>query len=193
MCPSGAWHQERVFDILDEITSRYEVDGFFANWAGYNENDYFRVYHGVCHCESCQKQWDEYSVGIDLPDGPWNETYDNWKVWSNGVIDGGPTSSATLSPRNSLVRALAWERAPTSCSMRLTMPLMEKSDPTEHRSLPAVSIPTARRFLFSSIRSYSLTMPTVSTPRTHTTLQSTTSKLCLAAPTLPNFLFQLQN
>ena len=46
VCPSTEWYQERTFDILGEILDRYEVDGFFINWASYNERDYFRVYHG---------------------------------------------------------------------------------------------------------------------------------------------------
>lgn len=87
VCPSGNWYQERIFDILDEVMEKYELDGFFVNWAGFNENDYFRVYHGVCHCESCQKAWDEYSNGAELPDGPEDANYDDWKTWSDGVID----------------------------------------------------------------------------------------------------------
>ncbi|ROT37141.1 hypothetical protein SODALDRAFT_340542 [Sodiomyces alkalinus F11] len=92
VCPSGAWYQERVFDIMDEVMSRYPLDGFFINWAGYNENDYYRIYHGVCHCDSCRRRWADYTGtgddAKDLPDGPWNGTlYDEWKVFSNGVID----------------------------------------------------------------------------------------------------------
>ena len=87
VCPSGEWYQRRSFDILDEVMGRYDLDGFFVNWAGMNENDYYRVYHGVCHCQSCRSRWEEYSGGKDLPDGPWNETYDEWKVFSDGVVD----------------------------------------------------------------------------------------------------------
>lgn len=87
VCPSGDWYQERIFDILDEVMERYELDGFFVNWAGMNENDYYRVYHGVCHCEACQRGWSEYSGGLELPDGPWNETYQEWKLFSDGVIN----------------------------------------------------------------------------------------------------------
>ena len=42
VCPSTEWYQERIFDILGEIMDKYDVDGFFVNFAGYNENDYFR-------------------------------------------------------------------------------------------------------------------------------------------------------
>lgn len=44
VCPSGEWYQERIFDILDEVMENYDIDGFFVNYAGYNENDYFRHY-----------------------------------------------------------------------------------------------------------------------------------------------------
>ena len=48
VCPSTDWYQERIFDILEEIIGEYDVEGFFVNYAGYNENDYFRT---VC-CRS---------------------------------------------------------------------------------------------------------------------------------------------
>ncbi|KAG9256240.1 glycosyl hydrolase 6-domain-containing protein [Emericellopsis atlantica] len=87
VCPSDAWYQERIFDILDEITDWYDLDGFFVNWAGFNENDYFHVYHGVCHCASCKKAWDEHKNGKELPYGPEDANYREWKTWSDGVMD----------------------------------------------------------------------------------------------------------
>lgn len=87
VCPSGEWYQERVFDILDEVMTRYPLDGFFVNWAGMNERDYFRVYHGVCHCQACQRGWSEYSGNKTLPHGPWSDNYDEWKIFSDGIID----------------------------------------------------------------------------------------------------------
>ena len=87
VCPSGKWYQERSFDILEEVMARYNLDGFFVNWAGMNERDYYRIYHGVCHCDSCQARWEKYSASKDLPEGPWNETYDEWKIFSDGVVD----------------------------------------------------------------------------------------------------------
>ncbi|KEY75118.1 hypothetical protein S7711_01572 [Stachybotrys chartarum IBT 7711] len=87
VCPSGDWYQERIFEILEEVMTRYPLDGFFINWAGYNERDYFRVYHGVCHCDNCQEGWREHAGDAELPDGPWSENYAEWRVWSNGNID----------------------------------------------------------------------------------------------------------
>ncbi|RYP81659.1 hypothetical protein DL769_001891 [Monosporascus sp. CRB-8-3] len=87
VCPSGQYYQERIFDILDEVTSRYQVDGFFVNWAGFNEVDYFKVYHGVCHCESCRARWREYAGDLELPNGPEDTNYPKWKEFSDEVID----------------------------------------------------------------------------------------------------------
>lgn len=93
VCPSAEYYQERIFDILDEVTDRYAVDGFFVNWAGFNEHDYFKVYHGVCHCDSCHRRWREYQdnstgeEGLPLPNGPEDENYLDWKQFSDGIIE----------------------------------------------------------------------------------------------------------
>ena len=89
VCPSGPYYQERIFDILDEVTTHYEVDGFFVNWASFNEEDYFKVYHGVCHCNNCQSRWREYwnSTQLELPSGPNDTTYSQWLDFSDAVID----------------------------------------------------------------------------------------------------------
>lgn len=86
LCPSGEWYQEKIFEILDEVTTRYELDGFFINWSSYNENDYNKTYVGVCHCDACQTRWEAYSDGKELPDGPENSTYAEWKTFSDGVV-----------------------------------------------------------------------------------------------------------
>jgi hypothetical protein len=86
MCPSGQWYQEKIYEILQEVTANYELDGFFINWSSYNENDYNKTYVGVCQCESCQSRWDTYSGGKPLPYGPENSTYPEWKTFSDGMI-----------------------------------------------------------------------------------------------------------
>lgn len=94
VCPSGEYYQERIFDILDEVTGRYAVDGFFVNWAGFNEQDYYKVYHGVCHCDSCKRRWREVhggdgdGDGLELPNGPEDgEAYLEWQRFSGDIID----------------------------------------------------------------------------------------------------------
>jgi hypothetical protein len=86
VCPSGAYYQEKSFAALDEVMDRYPVDGFFFNWFGYNEIDYGKVYHGVCHCLSCQRAFDAYCAGADLPAGPASPTYGVWRTFSAATI-----------------------------------------------------------------------------------------------------------
>ncbi|PSN59468.1 hypothetical protein BS50DRAFT_626746 [Corynespora cassiicola Philippines] len=87
VCPSAEYYQERIFEILEEATSRYDFDGFFVNWAGFNENDYFKIYHGVCHCESCQSRWRNFTSNKELPDGPKDPQYSEWRAFSNGIVE----------------------------------------------------------------------------------------------------------
>lgn len=75
VCPSGGYYQERMFDILDEVTKRYEVDGFFINWTTMNEEDYYKRYHSVCHCDNCLTRWKEFSGGLEMPKGRGDEHY----------------------------------------------------------------------------------------------------------------------
>lgn len=87
VCPSAPYYQERSFDVLTEVMDRYAVDGFFFNWFGYNEYDYGRVYHGVCHCVSCAGTFSS-ATGLDqLPSGPGSEGYDDWKIHAARTVD----------------------------------------------------------------------------------------------------------
>lgn len=87
VCPSGEYQQARIFEILDEVTRRYPLDGFFVNWATMNEVDYYKRYRGVCHCESCQAGWKKYSNGLALPCGPADDKYTLWLRFSRQIID----------------------------------------------------------------------------------------------------------
>ena len=105
VCPSGPYYQERIFEILDEVTTRYPVDGFFVNWMWMNEEDYYKRYHGVCHCSSCRSRWTEYSGGLKLPTGPQDANYTIWVKFARGVID-------EITAR---IRAFLAERLPDAC------------------------------------------------------------------------------
>jgi hypothetical protein len=87
VCPSGPYYQERLFDILDEVTHRYKLEGFFLNWMWMNEEDYFKRYHGVCHCSSCQRGWIAWSGGLELPKGRQDAHYTEWLRFARKVID----------------------------------------------------------------------------------------------------------
>ncbi|KAH7255124.1 glycosyl hydrolase 6-domain-containing protein [Fusarium redolens] len=88
VCPSGGYYQERIFDILQEVTERYNIDGLFFNWATMNEEDYHKVYHGVCHCVNCQSLWLDFAQGLELPKGPQDTNYGIWLIFSRKIIDG---------------------------------------------------------------------------------------------------------
>ena len=86
VCPSGQYYQDRSFAALDEVMDRYDVDGFFFNWFGFNEIDYSKVYHGVCHCLSCRRAFDAFSGDAELPNGPASPTYGVWRTFAAATI-----------------------------------------------------------------------------------------------------------
>ncbi|WP_410793423.1 hypothetical protein [Kribbella sp. C-35] len=81
VCPSGDYYQVKLFEVLDEVLDRYPLDGFFCNWMSFNEVDYSRVYHGVCHCVACQERYD----GV-LPDDRDSPGYVDWQRFSKDVL-----------------------------------------------------------------------------------------------------------
>jgi hypothetical protein len=105
VCPSGPYYQQRLFEILDEVTTRYSFDGFFINWMWMNEEDYYKKYHGVCHCGSCQSGWLKYSGGLELPKGPQDPTYTKWLSFARDVVD-------EITAR---IRAFLAQRLPDAC------------------------------------------------------------------------------
>lgn len=87
VCPSAGYQQERLFDVVDEVLDRYDVDGFFFNWFGFNERDYAGRVHGVCHCAACRTGFAEHT-GLDrLPDRAGDEGYRQWRGYAAATID----------------------------------------------------------------------------------------------------------
>ena len=86
VCPSAGYYQDKVFEVIDEILDRYDIDGFFFNWFGFNEIDYSGRYRGVSQNESSRIAFAAYSGGLELPTGPESPAYDLWRNWSAGVI-----------------------------------------------------------------------------------------------------------
>jgi hypothetical protein len=84
-CPSGDYYQHRSLDVIDEVLDRYPVDAFFFNWMKFNELDYSRAYHGVCHCANCRTAFAEYS-DEPLPTGPQSSTYPQWMRFAQESI-----------------------------------------------------------------------------------------------------------
>ncbi|MBQ8596186.1 MAG: hypothetical protein IJ409_00210 [Lachnospiraceae bacterium] len=65
-CVNGRYQQELSMKILEEVITRYPVDGVFFNMFGYQTWDYSGNYVGICQCESCKRRFKEFS-GYDLP------------------------------------------------------------------------------------------------------------------------------
>lgn len=87
VCPSAEYYQQRIFDVLDEVLDRYDVDGFFFNWFGFNERDYAGRVHGVCHCAACVARFREHT-GLDrLPDREGDVGYRQWRGYAAATID----------------------------------------------------------------------------------------------------------
>lgn len=87
VCPSAGYYQHRLLDVVDEVLDRYEVDGFFFNWFGFNEVDYAGRVHGVCHCAACQEGFSA-RTGLDrLPDRAGDEHYRAWRGYATATID----------------------------------------------------------------------------------------------------------
>jgi hypothetical protein len=87
VCPSGAYYQREMFDVLAEVLDRYDLAGFFVNWMSFNERDYSRRYWGVCHCAACLAAFREYSGGGAHPTGPDSPGYAAWRSFAAEVLD----------------------------------------------------------------------------------------------------------
>ncbi|GAA4431864.1 family 10 glycosylhydrolase [Georgenia halophila] len=91
VCPSAPYYQQQSFAVVEEVLDRYDVDGFFFNWASYNEVDYSGTYWGVCHCQACARAFTAWStrsgrVGRALPAGPEHPDYPEWQEFAAGTI-----------------------------------------------------------------------------------------------------------
>lgn len=87
VCPSAAYYQERAFDVLTELASRYPVDGFFFNWMSYNEFDYDYRYRGACHCAACVIAFERHSPGHELPTSQDDPSYGAWRRFVAAQLD----------------------------------------------------------------------------------------------------------
>jgi len=77
-CPYGPYNFELMPKVIDEIATRYPVDGFFGNrWNTL----------GLCHCESCKTLYRK-ATGAELPTQTDPATPDGlqWQEWSQTRI-----------------------------------------------------------------------------------------------------------
>jgi hypothetical protein len=85
-CPAAGYYQEAAFGVLEEVATRYPVDGFFFNWFGFNEIDYTGRYRGVSQNAESRRRFAEWSGGESLPTGPESPNYTAWRRFSTEVI-----------------------------------------------------------------------------------------------------------
>lgn len=65
-CVNGGWYRAQALEILRETLTRYPLDGLFFNMFGYLRTDYSYDEYDVCHCDNCQRAFEEFS-GLELP------------------------------------------------------------------------------------------------------------------------------
>ncbi|MCR5546607.1 MAG: beta-galactosidase [Lachnospiraceae bacterium] len=66
-CINGAYQQEKVNEVLEEVFTNFDFDGLFCNMSGVVVMDYDLNIHEPCHCENCKKMF-KNSMGMDIPD-----------------------------------------------------------------------------------------------------------------------------
>ncbi|MDR6881400.1 beta-galactosidase [Bacillus sp. 3255] len=66
-CVNGYYQREYALRMIDEVLTRYEVDGIFFNMFGYQTKDYSGKHYGICFCDSCQTGFKAFSGGLALP------------------------------------------------------------------------------------------------------------------------------
>ncbi|MCC8099282.1 MAG: hypothetical protein LIO78_04335 [Clostridiales bacterium] len=86
-CPNGAYQQEKLLEILQEVLTRFPFDGVFCNMSGFLVVDYSGVYHGPCHCENCKRKF-KAKFGLDIPekDDPRNPDYLKYSAFKGMVL-----------------------------------------------------------------------------------------------------------
>ncbi|HVG97164.1 MAG TPA: beta-galactosidase trimerization domain-containing protein [Chloroflexota bacterium] len=87
-CMNGPYYQEKLFDILAEVTGRYQPDGIFFNAFRIPLADYSRRYWGICQCPNCQRRF-AAEFGRDLPgeENPADPAYLDWLRFRDLVSD----------------------------------------------------------------------------------------------------------
>lgn len=66
VCPNGPYQQEYMFKIITDMFKRLPFDGIFYNMGGFQTKDYSYNYHGICHCQNCERKFKE-RFGLELP------------------------------------------------------------------------------------------------------------------------------
>lgn len=76
-CVNNGYQREYSMKILEEVISNYDIDGIFFNMFGYKEHDYSGNYYGPCHCENCQRRFEE-EFDAELPPPQYDRSYPHY-------------------------------------------------------------------------------------------------------------------
>jgi hypothetical protein len=87
VCINGDYQQEYALRIVEDLLTRLPFDGIFFNMGGFQTRDYHKRFHGICHCDNCQRKF-AASYGLPLPkaedlDDP---TYRKYAAFKEQVI-----------------------------------------------------------------------------------------------------------
>jgi hypothetical protein len=66
-CLNSYYQQEYSLLMIDEVLSRYAVDGVFFNMFGYKTQDYSGREYGLCYCDNCTARF-RHMFGLALPE-----------------------------------------------------------------------------------------------------------------------------
>lgn len=79
-CINGYYQQTYSLKIIEEVLTRYEVDGIFFNMFGYQTSDYSSNDYGICHCDNCRTRFKEmYQMDLPVSKDLSNEAYKKYK------------------------------------------------------------------------------------------------------------------
>ena len=74
-CINGEYYRNYSMKMVEEFLQKYPFKGVFINWWGNHiRNGYSGILNGVCHCDGCQKFWQEYS-DQPFPQNPKDSNY----------------------------------------------------------------------------------------------------------------------
>ena len=131
VCPLGDYQQVYAPRIIEELITRFAVDGIFFNMGGFQTRDYSGVDHGICHCSACCRAFAQF-CGLALPpradmDDP---VYRRYRVFTSRVIRDLNTQVREL------IHRLRPDMAIDSDSTRRAGYIRQESNTAIDRSLP---------------------------------------------------------
>ncbi|TSB47756.1 family 10 glycosylhydrolase [Alkalicoccobacillus porphyridii] len=79
-CINGYYQQTYSLKMIEEVITKYKVDGIFFNMFGYQTSDYSSNDYGICHCLSCQTRFKEmYQLELPPSNDRSSERYKKYK------------------------------------------------------------------------------------------------------------------